>query len=450
MASEAKKKSPLQLLVDVKASEVAPMVVSALWIFLAITAYYIIKPIRGETLQKLILVDNKPKALVLTTIFIGFFAYFYGKVVSRIERKRLIVTTYLIFIGCIGAFAGVMPHANWVTGYIFFVWVSTFSVMVVSQFWALQADVWTKEEGTRLFGFIGLGTVSGGIAGTFVTAMAKGVATWKLLLASAGILVVCLGLSLYILAFATKKPHDPPKPDLPPSDGEPKDVKPPDGSSGVAKPPDTPKASNAIAMVLSSPYLRLIAAMTLILNLVNSNNEWILDKLFSKMGDGDARTFYADFYLWQNIFAAAIQFLLTGPIQRHFGARVALLFLPLVGMLGGSAFLLIPTLAVIRLQKIAENATDYSIQSNTREFLYLPTSKIEKYAAKNVNDTFVVRTGDLLAAGSIEIAKLLLASVGDNGLRILVGANLVLGAAWIVIVLRIGVLNKRMMSAHHG
>lgn len=440
----------MQQLVDVKTGEIAPMVVSALWIFLAITAYYIIKPIRGQVLQNLIMVDNKPKALVLTTGFIGFFAFFYGKVVSRLERSRLIVSTYLIFIACVSAFAGVMPSAGWITGYVFFVWVSTFSVMVVSQFWALQADLWTKEEGARLFGFIGLGTVSGGIAGTSVTAVAKNVATWKLLLASAGILAVCLGLSLFILAYAAKKPHELPPPELPKSEGEPKDVKPPDGSSGVSKPPDTPKSSNAIAMVLSSPYLRLIAAMTLILNLVNSNNEWVLDKLFSKMGDGDARTFYASFYLWQNVLAASIQFLLTGPIQRRFGARVALLFLPLVGMLGGSAFMLIPTLAVIRLQKIAENATDYSIQSNTREFLYLPTTRIEKYAAKNVNDTFVVRSGDLLAAGSIEIAKLLLASVGDNGLRILVGANLVLGAVWIAIVLRIGVLNKRLMSAQHG
>lgn len=417
----------LSPIVDVRPSELVPMLVSALWIFLAITAYYIIKPIRGQVLQELIGVDNKPTALISTTIFIGFFAYGYGKIVGRVERKPLVLWTYAAFLACVGAFAAALPNAGRIAGYVFFVWVSTFSVMIVSQFWAVAADVWTKDEGARLFGFIGLGTVSGGIAGTALTKLAKQLPTWQMLLVSAGILTVCLLLSLYILAFGARKPEAV-------------------AEVSQAKTAEKPPEVNAISMVLGSPYLRLIAAMTLVLNLVNSNNEWILDKMFSTQGGGDSRTFYADFYFWQNLLAALIQFLLTGRIQRRFGARVALLFLPLVGALGGSAFLLVPTLAVIRALKIAENATDYSIQSNTREFLYLPTTKIEKYAAKNVNDTFVVRIGDLLAAGSIEVAKIVLTYLPGSGLRVLVAADVVLAIVWIAIVLRIGVVNAKLME----
>lgn len=415
----------LSLIVDVRRNEIVPMLVSAVWIFLAITAYYIIKPIRGQVLQELIGVDNKPKALLATTVFIGFFAYAYGQIVQRIHRTKLIVGTYIAFLACIGAFAALLTGAGAFTGYVFFVWVSTFSVMIVSQFWALAADVWTKDEGKRLFGFIGLGTVSGGIAGTTLTKFAKELPTWKMLVIAAGILGVCLLLSLVILGFGARKGK---------------------AAETAGAPSEKEPEVNAIAMVLGSPYLRLIAAMTLLLNLVNSNNEWILDKLFSTQGDGDSRTFYADFYFWQNLLAALVQFLLTGRIQRRFGARVALLFLPLVGVLGGSAFLLVPTLAVIRAMKIAENATDYSIQSNTREFLYLPTTKLEKYAAKNVNDTFVVRIGDLLAAGSIEVAKILLAKYSGGGLRMLVAANILLALVWIVVVLRIGAQNKKLME----
>jgi len=408
------------------------MLVSMLWIFLAITAYYIIKPIRGDVLQKVILVDNKPKAMVATVVFVGLFAYAYGKIVNSVERKKLIVGTYLIFLGSVAAFAGAFSVAptSKVLAYVFWVWVSTFSVMIVSQFWALAADVWSKEEGLRLFGFIGLGTVSGGIAGTTLTIIVKKLPNWQLLAMSGGILTVCMGLSFYVLWFASRKAEAAAKIDTAPADA----------------PKEKPPEVNAIGMVLSSPYLLLIAAMTLILNLVNSNNEWILDKLFSQQGDGDSRTFYANFYLWQNVLTAAIQFFLTGRIQRRFGARVALLFLPLVGMAGGTAFLLIPTLAIIRGMKIAENATDYSIQSNTREFLYLPTTKLEKYAAKNVNDTFVVRIGDLAAAGSIEVAKILIEKYAGGGLKMLVGANLVLGAIWILIVLRIGAKNRELMA----
>jgi len=433
VADPTENKSLLKRIVDVRGNELGPALVSQLWIFLAMTAYYIIKPIRGQTLQDVIGVDNKPKALVATTLFVAVFALVYGRIAATAERKKLIIGTYLVFIGCVCGFATVMNAPSVVTGYIFFVWVSTFSVMIVSQFWALAADVWTKEEGVRLFSFIGYGTVAGGFSGTYITKILPKLDSWQFLLISAGILTLCLGCSLYILTFGAKKA------DAPKANKE----------TTAEKPDEKKPAVNALSMVLKSPYLRLIAAMTLLLNLVNSNNEWILDKMFSLHGGGDSRTFYADFYLWQNVAAAVIQFGITGFVQRKFGARVALCFLPLVGMIGGSAFLLVPALAVIRGLKIAENATDYSIQSNTREFLYLPTTKLEKYAAKNVNETFVVRAGDLLAAGSIEIAKILLATYAGGGLKMLVVANLVFGAIWIVIVLRIGLLNRELMEERH-
>ncbi len=431
MEHQTEEKSPpdrvplLAWIADIRKAEVGPALASLAWIFLAITAYYIIKPIRGQALQDWIQVDNKPIALVATAIFIGFFAYGYGKIVSRVARPKLIIGTYVTFLICIAGFAGLLTFPGPAVGYVFFVWVSTFSVMIVSQFWALEADLWSREEGGRLFAFIGLGTVSGGIAGSALTKAAKELGTSTMLLVAAGILLACLPLALYLLRFGERRARDNPAP-KPVGEKEPE--------------------VNALSMVLKSPYLRLIAAMTLILNLVNSNNEWVLDKLFKLQGDGDARTFYADFYFWQNVLTAFIQFFITGRIQRRFGARTALLFLPLVGMIGGSAFLLVPTLAVIRGMKIAENSTDYSIQSNTREYLYLPTTKLEKYAAKNVNDTFVVRLGDVAAAGSIEVAKLLITQLPDVGLKLLVGADLVLAAVWIAIVLRLGSLNARLMQ----
>jgi len=425
-------KSFFKRIVDVRGNELLPALVSQLWIFLAMTAYYIIKPIRSQTLQEVIGVDNKPKALVATTLFVAVFAFVYGRITGAVERKKLILGTYLVFIGCVCGFAAVMQQPSVLTGYIFFVWVSTFSVMIVSQFWALAADVWTKEEGVRLFSFIGYGTVAGGFSGTYITKILPKLESWQFLLISAGILGVCFLCSIYILTFGAKKGDAPD-----------------DAKKPAEKADDKKPAVNALSMVLSSPYLRLIAAMTLLLNLVNSNNEWIFDKMFKLSGLEDSRTFYADFYLWQNIAAAVIQFGITGFIQRKFGARVALCFLPLVGIIGGSAFLLVPVLAVIRGLKIAENATDYSIQSNTREFLYLPTTKLEKYAAKNVNETFVVRAGDLLAAGSIEVAKILLEHFAGGGLKMLVGANLLFGAIWIAVVLKIGLLNKELMEERH-
>lgn len=39
----------------------------------------------------------------------------------------------------------------------FFVWVSVFNLFAVAVFWSFMADLFTSEQGKRLFGFIGAG-----------------------------------------------------------------------------------------------------------------------------------------------------------------------------------------------------------------------------------------------------------------------------------------------------
>jgi AAA family ATP:ADP antiporter len=303
--------------------------------------------------------------------------------------------------------------------------------MIVSQFWSLATDVWSQEEGLRLFGFIGVGGVAGGIFGTLVVAgFAKTLSTRQMLVLSAIILFACLLLALYILRFGARKA-----------------ARPTTVNTGSPKPAGN---SNSVTLVLGSPYLRLIAAMMLILNVVNSNNEWIMDKMVANthLAPGFVKEFYAQFYLFQNVITLLIQLFVTARVQRAFGAGVALTFEPLIGIIGGVCFMAAPALSVIRWHKVLENATDYSIQSNTKELLYLPVSRVEKYSAKNFNDTFVVRGGDALAAATIFIAaNYLLPAFGVAGLKILVGIDVVLGLTWLAIALAVGRQHKLRVRA---
>jgi AAA family ATP:ADP antiporter len=416
--------------VDARRGEVLPLFASMLWIFLALSAYYVIKPLRSIVLQEKIGVDNKSIALVATTVFVAVFAYAYGRIVPLVARSRLIVATFVVFVACLGAFAFALPRGGALTGYVFYVWVSTFNLMIVSQFWSLAADVWTKGEGARLFGFIGVGGVAGGIFGTLVVGrFAKTLGTEQMLLLSAGILAVCMVIALYILRFGARHHASDEAPD------HHEDASPNEGSIG---------------QVLRSPYLRLIAAMMLVLNVVNTNNEWIMDKMVARdhLDGAHLKEFYADYFLFQNVVTFAIQFFLTTRVQQRFGARGALFFEPFIGIVGGLAFVAAPSLAVIRTHKVLENAADYSIQSNTKELLYLPASKIEKYAAKSFNDTFVVRGGDALAAASIFAAtSFVLPALGENGLKAMVAIDVVLGVVWLVIANAIGKMHRAKMAA---
>lgn len=63
-----------------------------------------------------------------------------------------------------------------------------------------------------------------------------------------------------------------------------------------------------------------------------------------------------------------------------------------------------PVLAVLRVSKTAENATDYSLNNTVRNMLWLPTTREMKYQAKQAVDTFFVRMGDVASTGVVAVA----------------------------------------------
>src|SRR5262249_16677985 len=77
---------------------------------------------------------------------------------------------------------------------------------------------------------------------------------------------------------------------------------------------------------------------------------------------------------------------------------LALLVLPVVALTGYTAMAFLPALAFIRGVKLAENSLDYSLQNTTKNALYLPTSRVAKYKAKQANDAFFVRFADVISA----------------------------------------------------
>ena len=50
-------------------------------------------------------------------------------------------------------------------GVIFFVWIGIFNLMIVAQFWSFANDVYSKEEGERLFVIVGFGASLGAVVG---------------------------------------------------------------------------------------------------------------------------------------------------------------------------------------------------------------------------------------------------------------------------------------------
>ena len=108
-------------------------------------------------------------------------------------------------------------------------------------------------------------------------------------------------------------------------------------------------------------------------------------------------SFMAGLDFWQNVLSMLIQFFLVSRIFKYLGIGGALFVMPVLSLISYGVFAFAPVLAFIRLTKIAENATDYSLQNTVRRALFLPTSREAKYKALQAVETFFWRAGDMLS-----------------------------------------------------
>jgi AAA family ATP:ADP antiporter len=220
-------------------------------------------------------------------------------------------------------------------------------------------------------------------------------------------------------------------------------------------------------LVLGKRYLLLVGLMVLIYNAVNTNGEFILAQIVTQeaaeraalelgpLADPRALkeaagrfigTTYAEYFTYVNLLTALLQLFAVSRIFKWAGVRAALFFLPVVALASNSLILIVPVLMAVRIGKTLENSTDYSIQNTTRQTLFLPTSRDEKYKAKAAIDTFFVRFGDLLSFAIVFLVSITVESSG-RGVALV---NLVLIVLWIAIAAGIARHHRRLSPPSPG
>jgi AAA family ATP:ADP antiporter len=141
----------------------------------------------------------------------------------------------------------------------------------------------------------------------------------------------------------------------------------------------------------------------------------------------------ADYFAWYNLLGMLLQLFAVSRILAKLGVRSALLFLPVFAFAGYASAAVVPTLAVIRLVKIGENALEYSVAETSRHALYLVTSRVEKYVGKTSVDTIAVRVGAILSGATVWIG------VRTNmSMAAFAAINVLLASLWIGVVIAIG------------
>jgi AAA family ATP:ADP antiporter len=422
---------------DVRAGEAASALLLLLNLFLLFLGYYLLKSVREAIVGG---AELKSYASAVQAALLMGFVPLYSWFASRVDRMKLILGFLLFFVVNIelfylGALAEI-PHL----GFAFFVWLGIFNVAAPAQFWSFSNDIYNKSVGDRLFPIIAIGAVAGAPIGSLVAKLLfeGGVSPYLMMQLTVVILLIHLGLYFMINSRETRKAEDP----------------------SLAQEKLT--GANGFMLVLKSPYIRLMALLLILLNFVNTTGEYILTKAVNQMALAAAGeqglaegtkaftefienyrgSFFSGFFLAVNITAFCLQALVVSRIVKYIGIKGVLFMLPLVAFGAYGLIALGAGFTVIRWAKTAENSTDYSVMNTAKAMLWLPTTRQEKYKAKQAVDTFFVRIGDLLSGGLVFLG----AAVLHFSVQWFAVINLVLVAVWLAVSVLVLHHNRRLAA----
>jgi AAA family ATP:ADP antiporter len=403
----------------VERGEGATVLLLAVNVFCLLALYYVLKTVRESFILTESGAEVKSYAAAGQALLLLLVVPAYSALASRVNRIWLVGGVTLFFASHLVVFYA-LGMAGVHFGVAFYLWLGVFNLVVIAQFWAFANDLYTREDGKRLFPLIGLGSALGAWFGAQAT---SSVFAWvgplTLLLVAAGALVVCVVLTLWVHEREKHKTR---------REGEAKgEAERPIGREG------------AFALILRDRYLLLIAVLSVLVNVVNTVGEFLLGSLVEQAAARAATggvdpgvfvgQFYGSFFAWVNLLGFLFQLLLVSRLFKYLGVSGTLFVLPLIAMFSYSTLAFLPILGVVRLMKTLENGADYSIQNTARHALFLPTSRAAKYKAKQAIDSFFWRAGDLLQAGVVFLGTRLAFGVRDYALL-----NLVFVGVWLVIV----------------
>jgi ATP:ADP antiporter, AAA family len=410
-------------------------------LFILLTAYYVIKTVR----EPLILVGGgaevKSYAAAGQALLLVLALPLYGWLATKVNRIRLINWVTLFFISNLVAFYFVAQFQVAV-GLVFFLWVGIFNLLLMAQFWSFANDIYTREQGQRLFAIVAAGGSLGAIVGPIGAAwMFRPLGPYPLMLVAAVLLTASMVIAKIVDAREKR------------------------AAQGTERTQDNPEKplgqEGGFELVFGQRYLLWIALLMVIANVINTTGEFILGKavmeeaqrlvaagheaagaLSVAASDAAGQTakaqsfvgeFYGNFFFWVNLSQAVIQVFFVSRIIKYFGVAGALLFLPLIALGSYALIAAAPLLSYIRFAKVLENSTDYSLQNTARHSLFLPTSREAKYKAKAAIDTFFVRIGDVLAAALVFIGSSLVLNTGSFAM-----INVALVGLWLLLAAVIG------------
>ena len=428
--------------------KIAFTVVMFLYINLALTIFWILKPLKkslfiglydGDQTFKLGSMEMLGSSAELLAkgmnLLIAFMLVVFLTLVTRLaKRQRLTYCCMGLIIAMTFYFSlQMINEPSESTVWLFYWFGDLYISLMLAAFFSFLHDTVDLRNAKRLYGFIVLGAVSGGAVGsTYFRGWIEEMNNQQWLHTIIGIGVVICLLAFAAGWMAKSIPHHEPKP----------------------SPNDVPKkkfnaAIEGASLVFKSRYLIAIAGIVGFYEITSE----MLDYQFTAMTERfvpkeDIGSHFGTVYAIGNIAALVVQlcFSIFAAGFPKYRIHWILLALPLAVALSSLFFIIAPILLAASLLKISDSTFAYSVNQTGRETLYNPLSRQEKYVARAFVEVFIQRTGKVAALLIAFLVPIFLNTRNEAGqletnllgLQLLGGFTCIIVAIWFYCVKIVG------------
>jgi ATP/ADP translocase len=400
----------LKSLFDIRPGEYLTTAFMGLYLMFVLFAYYILKPVSRSLFLNKFDIDKLPWLYVLIAAIGGTLAYLYTKMAIHSSLRRAIDFANIFCVAVLVLFWWFIQY-NWAwLVYAFNIWVSLFSIILVSQGWLVAANVYTSREAKRLYGILGVGSVIGAAFGGSFTAFAVYyIGTRHLLLASA-IMVVISYIAYRVAIKAAGKTLA--------------------GARG-AEEQESFSFGEIVSAIVRYRHLQVIIAIMVITFMVDVMVEFQFSAFAKQTYQGrDLTAFLGNFYgFWLNLITFVLQMFATTFIVSRFGVGPTLQIMPVSLACASIATLLAPSLLSTAAARLTEASTRYSFNKTGTELLYLPLPLELRNRTKAFVDVFV----DRLSRGLGGMILVLFTSVVDLPPSRFAAVVLAISIVWILL-----------------
>ena len=357
---------------------------AALWsfayFFALLAGYYVLRPLRDQ-MGIAGGVKNLPWLFTATFLTLLVAQPLYGALVARLPRARFIPIVYHFFVFNLLVFWALLTFdiETAVVARVFFVWVSVFNLFAVAVFWSFMADLFTSEQGKRLFGVIGAGGTAGALLGPIITIWLS-VPLGPVNLMIAGVIFLELAVFCVYRLERNVVVHARAQEQM-----QTESI----GGSAFA----------AIPELVRSPYILGIGVWVALLSyaatIVYFEQAHIVSDAVKSAGL--QTRIFASIDLAVSLLTLITQLLITGQVLKRVGTGVAAAALPAVYIVGFAVLAVIPTLIVVVTVQVVQRWMNFAIANPARQLFFTVVTREEKYKAKNLVDVVVYRGSDALS-----------------------------------------------------